>query len=292
MRATPSAPEVSDHYIDLPLTKLHYVKCGSGPPLIMVPATISRIENWVGLAQFMGQKFTTYFFELPGHGKSTSFPTNFSSELVAETVESFIDELGFSKITLMGFSFGGVLSIKTLQHLQDRVERVVLIAPCVTKRAILLSRGRKMFLHQFYKFLKKPWVQNSLVSLLHNPRTEDKIVSFFQMIGNVEDNLNLKKSLQRLPQSTLDVLAYQLEEGLNLDHPALSQPFSQPLHFAMSVNDPLLDFTTTLNFLDSYFSDISSIVLTLPYHQPPEQPTFEQIRADYSNFLEGFSLEE
>lgn len=290
MTADTSAPPVTDHYIDLPLTKLHYVKCGSGPPLVMVPATISLIEHWVGLAQFMGQKFTTYFFELPGHGKSSSFPTSFSSELVAETVENFIDELGFSKITLMGFSFGGVVSIKILQRLQDRVERVVLIAPCVSKNAILISTGRKWILNRFYSLLKKPKVQRYFTELLHNPRTESKIIAFIRMIGRIEANVDLTNSLHMLPVSTLDVLAYQLDETLNLEHPVLSQPYSQPLHFAMSVNDTLLDFTATYNFLDTYFSDINSIVLTFPYHQPPTHPTFEDLKVDFSKFLDGVSL--
>src|SRR3990172_8107874 len=86
-------PQVSDHFVQLPQTNLHYIKCGDGPPLIMVPATISKIENWLALAQFLGQRFTVYFFELPGHGKSSPFPEAFSSELAAETVEAFIDRL-------------------------------------------------------------------------------------------------------------------------------------------------------------------------------------------------------
>jgi pimeloyl-ACP methyl ester carboxylesterase len=283
-----SPPEVTDHFIDLALTRLHYVKSGSGPPLIMVPATISRIEHWVGLAQFMGQKFTTYFFELPGHGKSTSFPTKFSSNLVAETVENFIDKLGFSKITLMGFSFGGILTIKTLLRLQDRVERVALIAPNISKHAVRLSPLRKWLVRRFNVLLIKPSFQRKLIALLHSPTFEQSVVSFVKKLGHVEDSVPLKKSLHKLPLSTLDVLAYQIEEVFSLEFPKLQNPFSQPLHFAMSVNDPLLDFTTTFNFLSTYFSDISSINLTFPYHQPPDHPTFKYLQAEFSKFLDGF----
>jgi len=42
-------------------------------PLIIVPATISELENWLSLAQFMAQWFHVYFFELPGHGRSEPF---------------------------------------------------------------------------------------------------------------------------------------------------------------------------------------------------------------------------
>jgi ABC-type uncharacterized transport system permease subunit len=63
--AAPPPPTFGE--IDLSNTRLHYLRCGNGPPLLMVPATVSLISQWLPLAQFMGQLFTTYFFELPGH---------------------------------------------------------------------------------------------------------------------------------------------------------------------------------------------------------------------------------
>ena len=52
-------------FMDLPLSRLHILETGQGEPLIMVPATISELESWRTLAQFMGQWFHVYFFELP-----------------------------------------------------------------------------------------------------------------------------------------------------------------------------------------------------------------------------------
>ena len=78
MTNTPPPP-CSTFFIDLPLSRLHLMEAGSGEPLIIVPATISELENWTALAQFMAQWFHIYFFELPGHGQSTSFREPFSS---------------------------------------------------------------------------------------------------------------------------------------------------------------------------------------------------------------------
>src|SRR5574339_1201224 len=86
----------------LPDTRLHYVKAGSGPPLIIVPATVSLIRQWLPLTQFMGQRFTSYFFELPGHGGSTPYPEKFRSHFVPKTVESFVDNLGRSEERRVG----------------------------------------------------------------------------------------------------------------------------------------------------------------------------------------------
>src|SRR3989338_8016363 len=102
--------EITYHLIDLPLTRLHYLKCGHGKPLVILPATISAIDNWLNLVQFLAQKFTVYFFELPGHGQSKAFISTYKSDLVARTVEDFLDKLGISRFYLMGFSFGVILT--------------------------------------------------------------------------------------------------------------------------------------------------------------------------------------
>jgi len=70
-------PDPTFGKVKLPGTTLHYVKAGSGPPLVIVPATVSLISQWLPLTQFMGQRFTAYFFELPGHGQSTPYPYKF-----------------------------------------------------------------------------------------------------------------------------------------------------------------------------------------------------------------------
>jgi len=58
------------------------VKAGSGSPLIIVPATVSLIRQWLPLTQFMGELFTGYFFELPGRGGSTPYPEKFKSQFI------------------------------------------------------------------------------------------------------------------------------------------------------------------------------------------------------------------
>jgi len=165
----------------------------------------------------------------------------------------------------------------------------VLFSPNVSRHALLFSPRRLWLLNKFNTFLNKPSIQEKFISLLHNPKSEQLMISFIKKIGRVEDNVPLKTSMHLLPATTLDVLTYQIDEALNLEYPSIPKPYSQPLHFAMSVNDPLLDFTTTYNFLDTYFSDIHSINLTFPYHQPPGHPTYEEIYAYYGKFIENLS---
>jgi pimeloyl-ACP methyl ester carboxylesterase len=279
-------PATTYHFVDLPQTTLHYVRCGEGPPLVMVPATVSEIGNWLPLAQLMGRYFTTYFFELPGHGRSTPFSEPFSSQLVAETVEAFIDQLGYDRVTLLGFSFGGVLTMRTLYHLGDRVERVIFFAPAVTHRALPFRRPLKLALRWWLSLMCSRQVCHIFVRVIKNDHFRNLFTGFIQRIGGVEDGDSLSERLLELQWHTFHTLARQLYEVLCLDPPRREVPFLQPCYFAMSVNDPLLNFETTLAAVRGQFAQVQVKRLAMPYHQNPDPPTYQGLVAEYGQFIE------
>jgi pimeloyl-ACP methyl ester carboxylesterase len=279
-------PAVTDHFIQLPKTNLHYIKCGDGPPLIMVPATISKIENWLALAQFMGQRFTVYFFELPGHGKSTPFSEPFSSALAAETIEAFIDHLDYKTVSLMGFSFGGILAMTALGRLGPRVEKIVLLSPALSKRALKFSKWRLWVLKLTVRLFQKPRVRVSVIRLIHGPRSSRILGWLFSKIGRVEKTIPMQEVFRKVTESTADVLSYQIGEMLGYEIRPHSEPFNQPCYFAMSVRDPLLDFDSTLGVLKEHFATIFVERFNYPYHQPPKPLTYEEAVRDHSHLLE------
>lgn len=279
-------PEVSYHHVELPKTRLHYMKSGDGPPLVMVPATISRLENWRPLAQFMAQKFTVYFFELPGHGESSPFPEPFSTRLVAETVEALIDRLKHNAITLMGFSFGGILAMETLKLLQERVQKVVLIAPAISRRALQFARLHLWMVRNTVRVLKRSSVRAGLLRLIRSKRFSPVMAALLARFANIEKNIPMQQVFRNISDSTADVLSYQLDEMLNFELPRGDRPFPQPCYFAMSVNDPMIDFNTTVAVIKDQFSRVHIERFSHRYHQPPKPLTYKEIVQQYSPLLE------
>ncbi len=129
------APALEIRQFDLPLTSLRVGVAGSGPPVIMVPATISLIEDWASMVQFIGKRFTAHFFELPGHGGSTPFAEGYSAERVAETIGHLADAIGAEQFTLLGFSFGGLLTLKALK-MMSRMTASLFSPSCRTGSAL------------------------------------------------------------------------------------------------------------------------------------------------------------
>ena len=280
------APEAHYEDFDLPGTRLHTVRCGDGPPLVIVPATVSLIRQWLPLAQFMGLRFTSHFFELPGHGGSTPYPEKFKSEFVPPTVEALVDKLGYERFTLMGFSFGGLLALRTLEYLQDRIERVILLSPCVSQRALRFSPPHKVAFRAAARVMQYPTLQNGAHRLMNTPALESALILALSKFSNVNPSILRSKDALKIPASTLDVLAYTIEEIFSMDYRPTRPQFDLPCYFGMSVQDDLLDYDLTERFMRDHFPNLTMRQFGLPYHQPPKPPTFEWLLEQFGPLLE------
>lgn len=278
-------PQATFGDVQLSNTSLHYVKAGTGPPLIIVPATVSLIRQWLPLTQFMGQRFTSYFFELPGHGGSTPYPEKFKSDFIPATVEEFVDHLGYDRFNLMGFSFGGLLALRALEHLQDRIDKVILLSPCVSKRALKWSIPRQWAFKASIRVMKNSMLLQGVHSMLNAPRLEKTLTYALSKASNVDRRILENKNALRMPISTLDVFAYTLGEIFKTEY-AYSGKFMNTCYFGMSVNDDILHYDPTEEIVRKYFQQITVQQFTHPYHQPPEPPTFEWLNREFGQFLE------
>jgi len=283
-RFTP--PGADFDFVSLPRTRLHYVKTGTGPPLIIIPATVSLIRQWLPLAQFMGQRFTSYFFELPGHGQSTPYPIKFESRLVPETVEAFVNNLGYDRFNLMGFSFGGLLALRTLESLSHRIDKVILLSPCLSWQALKWSWQRQWAFRASVRVMKNSFVLRGTHSILNIPYLEEPLTFAISKIGKVDQRILKNKNAIRVPLSTLDVFTYTLDEILHNEYQYSGAPFKNPCYFGMSVYDDILEYELIEDIVCNHFEHITIQKFFLPYHQPPEPPTFEWLVKEFNPLLD------
>jgi pimeloyl-ACP methyl ester carboxylesterase len=281
-------PSYRTYFIDLPLSRLHVLEIGKGAPLIIVPATISELENWLSLAQFMAQWFHVYFFELPGHGGSQPFRERFSSQKVAELVAQLADRLGFERFNLMGFSFGGILAMRTFKHLSGRIDRIILIAPCLSHRALPFSSLRLSLLYGLNRVLTHPKIQERFYDLIRNKHTVSLTVKALQKVGRLETTIPLERKLLNTSASTIAVLNAQVNEILTAEFDVAPTKYKTPCYFAMSVHDPLLQFETTLQIVQAHFENVHTMRLAYPFHQPPAPFTFEELNRDFYETVDAF----
>jgi pimeloyl-ACP methyl ester carboxylesterase len=280
-------PSVEVHEAALPGTCLRYAVCGDGPPLVIVPATISLIEDWTPMIRFMGQRYRTHFFEMPGHGGSSPLEGGFSSVRLGTVIGDLADHLGFERFALLGFSFGGILTLRALQVLGPRIEKIGLLSPCVSSRALTRPPIDRALVSAVVSALKYRPSRVALAWLLKNETALRLVVWFMQGAGGFESPTDLSARLASYSESTIDVLAAQVREILTVTETDLAGPYDIPCFFGMSVNDPLLSYEITEAFVRGNFADLVSERFDWPYHAPPEPLTLEDYRRDYGALLEA-----
>ena len=268
----------------LPLCDLHYCEIGSGPPLIIVPATMSLLDDWIGLAAFMSQRFKVYFFELPGHGKSTPLDY-YSNEQVAIVVKDLMDHLHLDRVSLMGFSFGGLLALTALNLLSSRIDQVIMISPLVDSAAIRFSPSSKAVIRSFVAASQRPRLQEFGHRTLRSNLGSTLWARFAVEFANIEHFDILKENLQATSLSTIQALSGQMREIFH-SHQFINARYTQPCFFAMSVLDPLIDFTFTSAAVKQMFPTVEEIRLYLPYHRPRVLPTLEYLNRTYPDIME------
>lgn len=274
--------------ISLPLCDLHCLKVGSGPPLIIVPATMSELDDWAGLAAFMAQRFTVYFFELPGHGKSTPL-AHYSNEQVAQVIVDLLDYLKFDRVSLMGFSFGGLLALTALNVLSPHIDRVILISPLVDSEALRFPQLNKILLRSLISVAQRPGLQKWGHQTLQSDLGSTFWAQFAVKVGNIEHFDILKENLQATSLATIQTLAGQMKEIFNT-HQFVSARYPQPCYFAMSVIDPLIDFSFTSAAVKQMFASVEETRLYLPYHRPRVLPTLEYLNCTYPDLLDKIGV--
>jgi pimeloyl-ACP methyl ester carboxylesterase len=109
--------------------RLHYLDFGNRGkrPLICIHGLSGNAHNFEGLAMHLAPDYHVISIDVRGRGDSQWGPadeynhTNYSKDLAA-----LIDRLGFSRLSLIGTSMGGMIAMLYAGGYPERVERVVL----------------------------------------------------------------------------------------------------------------------------------------------------------------------
>jgi 2-succinyl-6-hydroxy-2,4-cyclohexadiene-1-carboxylate synthase len=109
----------------------HVEFCGEGYPLIMFHGFTGRGANWLPFCSTLGKGSTLIMPDIIGHGL-TAAPQDdeslhrYSMESVAHDFLTMIDQLGYEKVDILGYSMGGRLALSMAVLFPDRVRKLIL----------------------------------------------------------------------------------------------------------------------------------------------------------------------
>ena len=84
------------------------VETGSGPPVVLVHGLGGNLQKWDEIAPVLERRFTVLRYDLRGHGSSHNPPGPWTLDDFIADLEEIIDARGLRKISIAGFSLGGL----------------------------------------------------------------------------------------------------------------------------------------------------------------------------------------
>jgi pimeloyl-ACP methyl ester carboxylesterase len=107
---------------------LHYLREGSGPPVLLVHGLGGFAESWRHNLPALGQRATVVALDLPGFGRSSKPAGRLPLAFFADAIEHLRQALGFERLALVGHSLGGAVAAAYALAHPGRVERLALLA--------------------------------------------------------------------------------------------------------------------------------------------------------------------
>jgi pimeloyl-ACP methyl ester carboxylesterase len=118
-------------FVEVGESRLHYLRTGEGSPVILIHGNGTLIQDWEisGIVGALAQKHEVIAFDRPGFGYS-SRPRNtiWTAAAQAQLLSDALGQLGVKAATIVGHSFGSLVSAQLALDSPERVKRLVLLS--------------------------------------------------------------------------------------------------------------------------------------------------------------------
>lgn len=105
---------------------LHFVRRGSGPPLLLLHGNGEDGRYFVHQMESFSRRYTVYALDTRGHGQSPRGAGPFTMARFAQDLLDFMDEQKLERAHILGFSDGGNIALTFALAHPERVDRLVL----------------------------------------------------------------------------------------------------------------------------------------------------------------------
>ncbi|MCV6978268.1 alpha/beta fold hydrolase [Mycobacterium bourgelatii] len=101
---------------------------GAGEVLLLIHGIGGSSNNWRAIIPTLAKKYRVIAPDLLGHGRSDKPRGDYSLGAFAVWLRDFLDELGISRVTVVGHSLGGGIAMQFAHQHRDYCERLILMS--------------------------------------------------------------------------------------------------------------------------------------------------------------------
>ncbi len=112
--------QITRHYIDIGSRRVHYRRCGEGPPLLMVHQSPRSSAEYIDLMRGWAPYFTCIAPDSPGFGQSDPLPGTPDINDFADANIALLDALGLDSVHAYGFHSGAIILVTAVKRAAHR----------------------------------------------------------------------------------------------------------------------------------------------------------------------------
>lgn len=210
-------------------TEMFYTSKGIGNPLVFLHGFLESSKIWEPFIDELSKKRQVICIDLPGHGKSGNLDKIQTMELFAEAVFAVLQHLKVEKITLVGHSMGGYVSLAICEKFPDLVKSLVLLnsSPDADSEEKKINRDKAIALVRKNKKAFVKMAVSNLVTKESNLKFEN------EMIDLIKDALSFSE------EGIISAL-----EGMKIrtDKNEVLKAFQGPKYIVASKQDPVINY--------------------------------------------------
>lgn len=156
-RAEVTTPPIGA-FIDVDGTRIHYLKKGSGPALILLHGAGGNLRDYeYNLIPELSERYTVIAFDRPGHGYTDKLTSNGATlQEQSDLLHKAAQKLGIIEAYIAGYSFGGALALNWALEKPDFIKGLVLVSS--------VSMPWPGEVHLNYRMMSKPIIGPAIMA--------------------------------------------------------------------------------------------------------------------------------
>ena len=158
---------------------------GGEKKLLLIHGNMTSSKHWDLVIEHLDPSYKIYGIDMRGFGGSTYYQPITSIKDFADDVKSFVDMIGLTDFSIMGWSTGGAIAMQFVAENPERCEKLILLASASTRGYPFYGRNSQGLPDLDHRFATLEEFQKDIVTIVpiqHAYATKD--FDFLKAIWN------------------------------------------------------------------------------------------------------------